>query len=649
MPPTTADSVRVLVVDDDKQLLRTLSDILRRRGYTPQVASSGREGLAIAAESPHPAIALVDLRLPDMDGLELVGRLRVLSELTEMVILTGNASIDSAVRALREHSHDYLVKPVAPEQLLITVSRASERWRRRHIEEELRLTEERSHLLLENISDIVAVVDKEARITYASPSLVRRLGYSLDEVTGRDATMLIHSEDRVRVAELLQTALADPGATAAVEVRVRHRDSLWRTLECHVTNLKDRPVIKGFLITARDVTEARRLEAQFLQAQKMETVGNLAGGVAHDFNNILTAVIGFSDLVLSRPELDTDIRDEVQEIRKAGERAARVTRQLLTFSRQHATEPQDVQIGSLLSELSQMLRTLVGEDIAFEIRTDPELAPIHVDPTHVEQVVLNLVVNARDAMPKGGALILEAVNSTVRLQGDDGVAPGEYVRLTVRDSGVGMPEHVRERALEPFYTTKEPGKGTGLGLSTCYGILKQANGGIVIQSHVGAGTTVHTYWPRSTATRAQRAMASTQKVNAPRSSGRILIVDDDAGIRTLTMAILRGAGYQAWAAADPAEALSMLNGSAAPFDLLLTDIVLPGMTGWQLATEVVIRHPNVHVLFMSGYDRSSADLEAVQFRGIPLVKKPFTAIELASKVREVLTVRSGDSDRPLSA
>ena len=635
MASITTEPIHVLVVDDDSQLLRTLSDILNLRGYSPHTASNAVDGLALAAQAPAPAVALVDLKLPDMDGLELVRRLREISALTETVILTGNASVDTAVRALREQSHDYLLKPVAPDQLLGVLSRASERWRRRSVEETLRHTEERSHLLLESISDVVAVITEEGRLEFATVSLEKQLGYRLGEVTGQSCIEWLHEQDAEKLSVFLRTQIATPDSTGSIELRVRHRDDTWRTLACQVTNLRGRPAIKGFLVTARDVTDAQQLERQFRQAQKMEVVGNLAGGIAHDFNNVLTAVLGYSELVLARDELPGDLRADIDEIRQAGQRAARLTRQLLAFSRQQPSEAKVVNIEPVLSELARMLERLIGEQIALEIRHEADVAPMLVDPTQLEQVVTNLVVNARDAIADGGTITVETANVAVLTAINGGPAPGDYVRLTVRDNGCGMTEEVRARVFEPFFTTKEPGKGTGLGLSTCYGIVQQANGGIVIDSEVGRGTTIHTYWPRAAEGLADNEVA---KVEQRKVGGneRILVVDDDDGVRRLAAAILQRHGYSVDTVASGEEALQVLDALQTRPHLVLSDVVLTGISGWQLASLLLDFHPDTRVLLMSGYDKPpGGETLTIPALGSPL-PKPFSAADLTARVRQTL-------------
>ena len=640
MLSASADQFAVLLVDDDSQLLRTLSDILRRRGYTTLTATSGRAGVSLAQEHRvPPAVALVDLRLPDMDGLEVIARLRRVSELTETVVLTGHASLDTAVRALREQSCDYLVKPVAPDQLFPIVERAGERWHRRMAEEALRRSEERYRLLLENISDVIAVAEFDHTLRYVSPSVSHVLGYDPQELVGRNARGFVHPDDVAALDRFVANTLADPGARGTLEARLRHRDGEWRLVELSTTNLVRRAEIAGLLHIARDVTDRRRFEAQVQQAQRMESIGSLAGGVAHDFNNVLSAIIGYGEL-MAESGLDAPARADLDEMLAAAQRASGLTRQLLAFSRRQTTEPKVIDLNALIDNLLNMLRRLIGESVQLSTSLAQELWSVRADSAQLEQVLMNLAVNARDAMPNGGALAIRTENVTVRQDGESSadLPPGEYIKLTVRDSGTGMPDDVKTRAFEPFYTTKEIGKGTGLGLATCYGIVKQASGHIAIDTALGAGTAMQVYLPRVNGPLdALVAKSTTTDVRGQQEA--VLVVDDEPSIRQLLVRVLGQRGYKALAAVDGDDALRIMGEHGKDMRLLLTDVGLPGMSGVALAQAVRARWPAVKVLFMSGYDKGAGHGAHASREVGPSVQKPFTPAEILAKIRLVLDQR----------
>jgi two-component system cell cycle sensor histidine kinase/response regulator CckA len=638
MTSLAVEPLSVLVVDDDGHLLRTLSDILRRRGYSPLVASSGREGLDLASHSQRPpAIALVDLRLPDMDGLDVIGRLRTLSELTETVILTGHASVDSAVRALREHSCDYLVKPVPPDKLLSTIERAGERWQRRHAEEALRQSEERSRLLLEHISDAVLVLEPNLVVRFANPASERVFGDRPTALVGRPLRDSLHPDDGDLVESFLVRLSASGGGSHGLEVRALGVDGAWRTVEISASNLQHRPEIAGFVLTARDVTERRRLEGDLRQAQKMDSIGRLAGGVAHDFNNILSVIVGYSELLLARTWLDDDVRVEVGEILRAGEHAGRLTRQLLAFARRQPSEPRVLSVNALVEDLSRMLARLIGEDIHMHTVLEPNLGLVRVDRGQIEQVIVNLAVNARDAMPNGGQLAIETRNARVSPDSDEvahaGFKPGDYMVLSIRDTGAGMSEEVRAQALEPFFTTKELGRGTGLGLAMCYGIVSKAGGYLTIDSAPAQGTTMAIYLPSVEAPLDPPPALPSTQVSA-RGTETVLVVDDDPAVREFVVKALDAYGYAVLEARDVAEAVQVLE-QRKDVRLTVADVVLSGASGVELAGIVAERFPEVKVLFMSGYEERFATPPGTN-RIAPLLQKPFSLTSLARSVRDVL-------------
>ena len=380
--------------------------------------------------------------------------------------------------------------------------------------------------------------------------------------------------------------------------------------------------------------ELRRTEAQLRQAQKMEAVGRLAGGIAHDFNNLLTTILGTSDLLLEELPAEKRWREDVEEIRTAGDRAASLTRQLLAFSRKQVIEAATLDLNETVSSVSTMLRRLIGEDVELVTRLDPALGMIQADSGQVEQVLMNLAVNSRDAMPNGGALIIETSNVEVEGGKDNGAIPsGSYVMLAVSDNGIGMDAEVQSHIFEPFFTTKEQGKGTGLGLATVYGIIRQNGGYVSVYSQLGAGATFRIYLPRVENVPVPRTLPT---VSPRGGTETILVAEDEPAVRNLTRRILESHGYMVMTASGAEEALEMSRGFKGPIHLLLTDVIMPGMSGPQLADRMASERKDARVLFMSGYTDTAISHHGVLEPGIWFLQKPFSPVGLAEKVREVL-------------
>ncbi|MDO8479809.1 MAG: PAS domain S-box protein [Candidatus Rokubacteria bacterium] len=391
-----------------------------------------------------------------------------------------------------------------------------------------------------------------------------------------------------------------------------------------------------FVERQRAAEVLRQSEAQVRQLQRLESVGRLAGGVAHDFNNLLTVILGRSQLLLARSQIDDRARQDVTLIQQTGERASALTRQLLAFSRKQVLEPKVLDLSALVSGLAVMLRRLIGEDIDLAVRPGPDLGHVNADPGQVEQVIVNLVVNARDAMPQGGHLTLETANIELDARyarQHPGAHPGSYVMLAVSDTGIGMDAEIQARVFEPFFTTKEPGKGTGLGLSTVYGIVKQSDGYISLSSAPGRGTTLKIYLPRVEAPVATEG----QVVSTPAGgSETILVVEDEDEVRALALEVLEQSGYTVLAASGPAEALGIAERHDGPIHLILTDVVMPHMSGPQLAKDIAPLRPGIKVLYMSGYTADAVAQHGILDPGLSLLQKPFLLHALARKVREVL-------------
>ena len=387
---------------------------------------------------------------------------------------------------------------------------------------------------------------------------------------------------------------------------------------------------------------------QLQQSQKLEAIGQLAGGVAHDFNNMLTAIIGYTDLSLRRVGLESPIRRNLEETKKAAERAAALVRQLLAFSRKQILEPKVLDLNDVVKDMEKMLTRLIGENIQLATRLEAELGSVKADPCQVEQIIVNLVVNARDAMPRGGKVTIETANTTLddqAVQRDVSIKPGQYVMLAVSDTGSGMDEETQRRIFEPFFTTKDLGKGTGLGLSTVYGIVKQSGGNIWVYSEPGLGTMFKVYLPRIDDTTAISIENPAQEAAALRGSETILLVEDEDIVRGLTRKILMQAGYHVLDAKGGEEAIRVCSAHAGQIDLLLTDVVMPEISGKEVADRLLELRPALRVIFMSGYTDEAIVQHGVLDANVEFIQKPFTWIALTKKVRDVLNRTGSGSPR----
>ncbi|HEV3051214.1 MAG TPA: PAS domain S-box protein, partial [Longimicrobium sp.] len=477
---------------------------------------------------------------------------------------------------------------------------------RRAAAEALRLREREFRSLLEHGRDVISVIDSDGDLRYTSPAVERVLGYGRAELAGTYLGELVHPDDVPGMLELFDRAIQNPGRPRVAELRVRHRDGSWRTLETVGTSLLDDPAVQGIVVNSRDVTERReaeealrRSEQQLVQVQKMEAIGRLAGGVAHDFNNLLTAIRGNAELLLADLPRDSQAREDVEEIRRASDRAAALTRQLLAFSRRQVLQPRLLDLNQSVREMERMLGRLIGDDVELVTRLDPALKRVRADPAQVEQVILNLSVNARDAMPGGGVLMVCTENTELTTELREKytyVVPGEYVLLEVGDTGQGMDPQTVAAAFEPFFTTKATGKGTGLGLSMVYGIVKQSGGYIWLESDPGRGTRVKVYLPVA------RGGADEQEeeepaVRSPQARGRgtVLLVEDEEAVRRFAERVLSRGGYTVLMAAEGAEAMALSRQHPGIIHVLVTDLVMPRMSGSDLASRLMAERPGIRV------------------------------------------------------
>jgi PAS domain S-box-containing protein len=639
------EPVRILVVDDAVEHAQMVVEFLRMsdslRDGTMKMASGYEQALR-ALETERFDVALFDYWLGSRDGLSLMREARQHGIDTPVVVLTGRGAEEVAVEAMKAGAADYLSKTnITVESLERTVRHAlaigAQERQRRQAEAALRASEERFRALVENSSDALILIDAESRVSFVTSSSQRHLGWTSGQLLGQSIFDFFHPDDRELAGISLSDAMERPGENVAEVLRLKHADQSWRIMECVAVNRLNDPSVGAIIINARDITERRRLEDQLRQAQKMEAVGQLAGGVAHDFNNLLTAILGYCNLMIDEIPREDPLRQDLDEIKAAGERAAALTRQLLAFSRRQMLQPQVVDLNTLVRQIQKLLRRLISEDVELVTALAPDLPPVKVDPASIEQVLVNLAVNARDAMPTGGRLTVETALvdlDQAYVTTHPSVEVGRYVMLVVSDTGEGMDEVTRARIFEPFFTTKEQGKGIGLGLATVYGIVKQSGGSIWVYSEPGHGTTFKVYLPPSESAVPGRE-ASPSADAARKGWETVLLVEDEDAVRALAREVLRRHGYVVLEARHGLDALRIAERHPDTIHLMVTDLVMPHMGGRDLADRLTAVRPQMKVLFMSGYTDHSA-MHAHLTPGAVFLQKPFTPEAFARKVRSML-------------
>jgi PAS domain S-box-containing protein len=497
-------------------------------------------------------------------------------------------------------------------------------------------------IVLLNAPAITAVLGPDGKARFVSTSARSLLGWSEAELVQRTAAELVHPDDQPATADAFRRLRPGSEGTVRVTCRVLRKDGSACVMDVLASNLLDDPHVNGLVLNARDLTAERLLQEQLLRAQKLESVGRLAGGIAHDFNNLLTVVLGSTELLAQDlaawPAADRELLDE---IRDAGERARTLTRQLLAFARRQVLAPVPLDVGAIVRGSEKLLHRLLGEGIELRLELEPGLWSVRCDPGHVEQIIMNLAANARDAMPDGGRLVIATSNVP-------GEAPtrSERVRLLVRDSGVGMSAEVKARLFEPFYTTKTEGKGTGLGLATVYGIVAQSGGTIAVTSAPGAGSSFEILLPRHLEASTSDAAAAPPDPVRRTGTETLLVVEDDRAVRDTAVRALRRAGYQVLVAGDAASALALGADPAVSFDLLVVDIGLPGTRGTRVAEAICRSRPGLPVLFVSGHIEESSDRTEVVEEGHSFLSKPFTPSALLDRVRTLLDAGTARAPAP---
>ena len=493
--------------------------------------------------------------------------------------------------------------------------------------------------LLESASQAIISIDRGGRVVLANPRTEEMFGYSREELLGNTIEMLLpeakrtaHVRDRADYFDRPHVRHMGIG----MELAGRRKDGSEFPVEVSLSYIQIEDDIYGIAFVS-DISQRKTLEEQLQHAQKMEAVGRLAGGVAHDFNNMLTVISGYNRMLLDELAPGDDLRSYVEEAIAAADRAAELTNQLLTFSRRQIVQPRVINVNTVVRNSEKMLRRLIGEDIELVLGLKEDVGNIKVDPGHLEQAIVNLAVNSRDAMPLGGRLAVESANVHLDenyARSHVGVKPGEFVMIAVSDTGTGIDAKTRQHIFEPFFTTKEKGKGTGLGLATVYGIVKQGGGDIWVYSELGKGTTFKLYFPRVTEAAAESP--APERLEAAESLETVLLVEDEQSVRELTFKMLQKMGYRILTASGGSEAIEISRSHAGHISILVTDVVMPGMSGRQLADVLKASRPDMKVLFLSGYTEDTIVHHGVLDPTVQFLPKPFSREVLGKKLRSVL-------------
>ena len=634
------EKLRVLLVEDSEDDAALLLRELKRAGYD---VAHDRVFTAEAIEQSLAKsdwdLVISDHGMPAFSGTEALQIVRRIAPDLPFIFVSGSIGEDIAVAAMRAGAQDYVMKgnirrlaPAIDREL----REAEARHRERLTEEQLRSTGEMLRSVFSASPLAIIATDVRGLVTLWNPAAERLFGWTRDEVIGRENPVV---PDQARETIEARRELVRQGETVSdLEARRVRKDGSLVDVTVTVAATRDRNGLPdGVTVVYQDLTERKQLQAQFLQAQKMEAVGRLAGGVAHDFNNLLTVITSYAELLRAETKSDDPRDDDLAQIQRAADAATALTRQLLSFSRQRVIEPRVVDLNEIVAGATRLASRLVGTTVEMVSDLNPATGPVKADPGHIEQIVMNLAVNARDAMPRGGKLVISTRHVDASEMHDDTATAGVsgYAMVSVADTGTGMDEATQQRMFEPFFTTKPLDKGTGLGLATVYGLVKQYEGLVRVRSALGIGTTFEIYLPTALEG-ADAAPVAKETTENPNAAGTVLLVEDEPAVRAVARRVLERVGYVVIEAPDGQTALRIAETRAAPIHLLLTDVVMPGMGGLSLAAGFLSKRSTTRVLFASGHAYDAEEMSEVRKSKHAYLKKPFAPDELIEAVQRAL-------------
>lgn len=636
------DLPAILVVEDDEGLRRLIQNRLERNNFKVTQATSGKNAVSRVLEDPN-LLLLLDFKLKDMTGGEVIDQLKTKGHHIPFVIMTGNGDERIAVEMMKLGAKDYLVKDkgfldVLPQVMDQVINQLITEKKLNEMEKKLRESENRFRMLFNSGTDAILVHEIEngqaRNFVEANDIACQRLGYTKEEMFRMTPENIEAPDGDIDIHAIHKTLMSQKHVLYESLHVTKARKRIPVEINSHLIDLDGKPAV---LSISRDITERKHLEDQLRQAHKMEAIGKLAGGVAHDFNNLLTAIMGYSELMLVKMGPDNPFRDSVKEIKKAGERAASLTQQLLAFSRKQMLKPKILDLNHVVMGIEKMLKRIIGENITLICEPVSNLWQVKADPGQVEQIILNLAVNSSEAMPKSGELIIKTENKYidehyVSLMPD--ARTGRFVCLTITDTGEGMDNETLQHIFEPFFTTKKV--GTGLGLSVVYGIIKQHNGWVNVDSEAGKGTTFNIYFPTVISPDDEKIEECLSLKELQGNREKILFIEDEEGVRKITAKALRHYGYDVTEAVTAREALDLFKIDMENISLIFSDIVLADKTGIELVEDLRALRPEIKVLLTSGYADKKSRWADVNEKGFPFLQKPYSLADLLRSVREVL-------------